>query len=241
VLSSDVLTAEHVGFRYADAPVLHDVNLRVESRSMLALTGANGSGKSTLLHLLAGVAQPTRGRILRRPGTRIALLPQRTNDIDALPLTVAECVQIGRFTLRRRLSRDDRDSVAKIMQRLDIAHLARQRLRELSGGQRQRTLIAQALVQDADLYLLDEPTAALDARSRQHVHDLLAERVATGAAVVIASHDPTEAALAEHTIHLEGTLRSSVATLSANADTRRAASSAASSAPTIDTSELCER
>lgn len=212
MLSRDVLTAEHVGFRYADVPVLHDVNLRVESGSMLALTGANGTGKSTLLHLLAGVAQPTEGSIHRRPGARLALLPQRTSDIDALPLTIAECVQIGRFTPRRRLNRDDRESVAKIMQRLDIAHLARQRLRELSGGQRQRTLIAQALVQDADIYILDEPTVALDTHSRQRVHELLAERVAAGAAVVIASHDPTEAALAERTIRLEGAMANLVAT-----------------------------
>ncbi|QGN46319.1 zinc ABC transporter ATP-binding protein AztA [Micromonospora sp. WMMD558] len=204
MLSADVLTAEHIGFRYADVPVLHDVSLRAEAGSMLALTGANGTGKSTLLHLLAGVTQPTEGRVHRRPGTRLALLPQRTSDIDALPLTVAECVQIGRFTLRHRLSRDDRASVAKIMQRLDIAHLARRRLRELSGGQRQRTLIAQTLVQHADIYVLDEPTTALDTGSRRQVHDLLAERVAAGAAVVIASHDPTETALAEHIIRLEG-------------------------------------
>lgn len=211
MLSSDVLTAEHVGFRYADAPVLHDVSLRVGSASVLALTGTNGSGKSTLLHLLAGVTQPTEGSIHRRPGTRLALLPQRTSDIDALPLTVTECVRIGRFARRRRLNRDDRDAVTEIMHRLDIAHLARQRIRELSGGQRQRTLIAQALVQVADIYLLDEPTAALDTRSRQQVHTLLAERVATGAAVVIASHDPAEIALAERTIRLEGTVASSAA------------------------------
>lgn len=185
-MNHDVLTAEHVAFRYAGVPVLHDVNLRVRPGSMLALTGVNGSGKSTLLHLLAGVEKPTEGSIHRRPGARLALLPQRTNEIDALPLTVAESVQIGRFTLRRRLSRDDRAAAAAIMQRLDIAHLARRRLRELSGGQRQRTLIAQALVQDADIYVLDEPTVALDTHSRQRVHELLAERVAAGAAVVIA-------------------------------------------------------
>ncbi|WP_434739381.1 zinc ABC transporter ATP-binding protein AztA [Micromonospora sp. SH-82] len=210
VLSADVLTAEQVGFRYGDVPVLHDVNLRVGPGSTVALTGANGTGKSTLLHLLAGVTPPTRGRVVRRPGTRLALLPQRTSDIDALPLTVGECVQIGRFEKRRRLSRGDRARVTEIMQWLDIAHLARRRLRELSGGQRQRTLIAQALVQDADVYLLDEPTAALDTRSRQHVHELLAERVAAGAAVVVASHDPAEAALAERTIHLAGTAPSLV-------------------------------
>ena len=66
-----------------------------------------------------------------------------------------------------------------------------------------RTLIAQALVQDADLYVLDEPTAALDADSRQRVHDLLAERVTAGAAVVFASHDPAEARLAGRTLRLD--------------------------------------
>lgn len=199
---------QHVTFQYAGTPVLRDVNLRVEPGRMLALTGANGTGKSTLLHLLAGVEKPTEGRIHRRPGTRLALLPQRTRDIDALSLTVTECVQIGRFTPRRRLNRDDRALVAEIMRRLDIAHLARRRLRELSGGQRQRTLIARTLDQDADAYILDEPTAALDTHSRQNVHELLAERVATGAAVVIASHDSAEAALAERTIHLKGTVPS---------------------------------
>lgn len=197
-----MLTAEHLSFQYAGTPVLHDVNLRVAAGSMLAVTGPNGCGKSTLLHLLAGVDVPTKGRVHRRTATRVALLPQRTGDIDALPLTVAESVRIGRFRPRRRLGRDDHAAVAEIMERLDLTHLARRRLRELSGGQRQRTLIAQALVQDADLYLLDEPCAALDAPSRQHVHDLLAQRLERGAAVVLATHDPAEAKLADHTLEL---------------------------------------
>jgi zinc/manganese transport system ATP-binding protein len=198
----DVLVAEHVGFRYAGTPVLHDVNLRVTAGSMLAVTGPNGCGKSTLLHLMAGIQPPATGAIRRTPGTRVALLPQRTGDIEALPLTVIECVRIGRFVPRRRLRRDDHTAVAEIMELLDVAPLARRRLRELSGGQRQRTLLAQCLVQDADLYLLDEPTAALDTRSRDKVRDLLAERARAGAAVVLATHDPVEATLADHTMEL---------------------------------------
>ena len=199
------LTAENLGFRYAGTPVLRDVNLRAESASTLAVTGPNGSGKSTLLHLLAGVERPAAGVVRRDPGTRMALLPQRTSDIDALPLTVAECVRMGRFSSRgllRRLSRGDRAAVDDMMERLEIAHLARRRLRELSGGQRQRTLLAQTFVQEADVYILDEPTAALDAGSRRRVHDLLAARVAAGAAVVIASHDDEEAARADRILTL---------------------------------------
>ncbi|WP_229068962.1 zinc ABC transporter ATP-binding protein AztA [Actinoplanes sp. DH11] len=203
-----MITVDRVGFRYAGVPVLHDVTLRVEAAAMLAVTGANGTGKSTLLHLLAGVEQPAEGRIRRRTGCRVALLPQRTGDIDALPLTVAECVRIGRFTpgrLLHRLTRHDRAAVAEVMARLGLADLARRRLRELSGGQRQRTLVAQAFAQDADVYVLDEPTANLDAASRARVHDLITSRVQAGAAVVVASHDDAEAALADHTLHLRAT------------------------------------
>ncbi|MFI5933773.1 zinc ABC transporter ATP-binding protein AztA [Actinoplanes sp. NPDC051494] len=200
-----MLIADNLGFRYAGTPVLADVTMRAESASMLAVTGPNGSGKSTLLHLLAGVAQPTAGRVRRAPGLRVALLPQRTSDIDALPLTVVECVRIGRFTpgrLLRRLTRRDHAAVTGIMELLEIAPLARRRLHELSGGQRQRTLLAQALLQEADAYLLDEPTTALDTRTRRHVHDLLTYKVRAGAAVVIASHDDEEVALADRTLHL---------------------------------------
>ncbi|SHN12840.1 zinc/manganese transport system ATP-binding protein [Cryptosporangium aurantiacum] len=200
-----VVAAERVTFRYADVPVLRAVDLRVEPASVTVVTGTNGSGKSTLLHLLAGLATPDEGHIRRRAGARVALLPQRTSDIDALPLTVLDSVRIGRFTpgrLLRRLTRTDHAAVASAMEQLGIAHLARRRLRELSGGQRQRTLLAQTLVQDADVYLLDEPTAALDVRSRQRVHELLVERSRAGAAVVLASHDQAEVSLADRSLDL---------------------------------------
>jgi zinc/manganese transport system ATP-binding protein len=205
VLSAALLTADDLSFRYAGTPVLHGVNAQARAASMLAVTGPNGCGKSTLLHLLAGVESPSAGHVHRAPGTRIALLPQRTSDIDALPLTVAECVRIGRFTpgrLLRRLTRPDHAAVKKIMERLEIAHLAHRRLRELSGGQRQRTLLAQTFLQEADVYLLDEPTVALDAATRGSVHDLLAEKIRAGAGVVIASHDAGESALADRTLRL---------------------------------------
>ncbi|MEU1842687.1 zinc ABC transporter ATP-binding protein AztA [Micromonospora sediminicola] len=204
MVGTEILTVENVAFRYAGTPVLRDVSLRVDAACTVAVTGANGSGKSTLLHLLAGVEQPAEGSVRRRAGCRLALLPQRTSGIDALPLTVAECVQIGRFRPRRRLDRDDRLAVGAILERLDLARLARRRLRELSGGQRQRALVAQALVQAADVFVLDEPTVGLDAESRRRVHDLLGERVRAGAAVVYASHDAADATLADRTLRLPG-------------------------------------
>ena len=202
---AQIITAEGVGFRYAGTPVLNEVTLGVDSAETLVLTGPNGSGKSTLLHLLAGVEVPSEGTVRRREGLRLALLPQRTSGMDALPLTVAECVRIGRFTpgrLLRRLTRSDHTAVADVLAQLGLTALAGRRLRELSGGQRQRTLLAQTLVQDADVYALDEPTAALDAASAHRVRELLAHRRQEGASIVLASHDDAESALADRTVEL---------------------------------------
>jgi zinc/manganese transport system ATP-binding protein len=197
-----MLSAVRVGYGYAGVPVLRDVDMTVPAGTVVAVTGPNGSGKSTLLSVLAGVVAPDSGEVTRRPGCRVSLLPQRTADIDALPLTVRECVQIGRFRGWFGLSRDDRAAVASIMEELGLGALGHRRLRELSGGQRQRVLLAQALVQPADVYVLDEPTVALDTDSRERVHALLAARVSAGAAVVLASHDSSEAGLADATVHL---------------------------------------
>ncbi|BBH69727.1 hypothetical protein ACTI_64120 [Actinoplanes sp. OR16] len=196
-----MLSAVRVGHGYGGVPVLREVSLDVPAGTVTAVTGPNGSGKSTLLHVLAGDISPKSGYVARTG--RVSLLPQRTSEIDALPVTVQECVQIGRFQSRWPWAgRADRTAVSEIMERLGLTSLGRRRLRELSGGQRQRVLLAQALVQPADVYILDEPTVALDTASRARVHELLAERVAAGAAVVLASHDDAEAALAGERVSL---------------------------------------
>ncbi|MDN5757305.1 MAG: metal ABC transporter ATP-binding protein [Tomitella sp.] len=194
-----------VSFRHRDSPVLSRIDLTLGAGTVTALIGPNGSGKSTLLHLLAGVLAPTDGHIFRSRSRPAALLPQRSEHIDGLPLTVRDCVAIGRFgalSPLRRPGAEDRAAVTAMMERLDITHLARRRLRELSGGQRQRTLIAQLLAQDSDLYLLDEPSTSLDSRGRALLHALLRDRAASGAAVLVATHDADEAQLADRTLRL---------------------------------------
>ncbi|MFJ4823403.1 zinc ABC transporter ATP-binding protein AztA [Streptomyces bacillaris] len=173
---------------YPGRPVLHQVSGEINELATTVLVGPNGSGKSTLLGVLAGVIKPTSGHLFRAGDRPPAFVPQRAAVGDALPLTVRQTVEMGRWGDRgpwRRLTARDHATVDAALDRLGIGDLAPRQLGELSGGQRQRALIAQGLAQESDLLLLDEPTTGLDPEAR----DRIAELVADGVTVVQATHD----------------------------------------------------
>jgi len=177
---------------YPGRPVLHQLDAEIPALAITALVGPNGSGKSTLLGVIAGVIQPTSGRLHHVGNRPPAFVPQRSAVADALPLTVRQTVEMGRWGDRgpwRRLTRQDRATVDQSMERLGITDLAARQLGELSGGQRQRALIAQGLAQESDLLLLDEPTTGLDLEAKDRIAALLTELAADGVTVVHATHD----------------------------------------------------
>ncbi|MGA5120468.1 zinc ABC transporter ATP-binding protein AztA [Streptomyces pseudogriseolus] len=177
---------------YAGHPVLHQLTARIPALATTVLVGPNGSGKSTLLGVLAGVIRPTAGELHHTGSRPPAFVPQRGAVGDALPLTVRQTVEMGRWGERgpwRRLTRRDRATVDAAMERMGVAGLAARQLGDLSGGQRQRALIAQGLAQESDLLLLDEPTTGLDPEARERIAALLTELVADGVTVVHATHD----------------------------------------------------
>ncbi|WP_037886258.1 zinc ABC transporter ATP-binding protein AztA [Streptomyces viridochromogenes] len=177
---------------YPGRLVLHQLSAEIPALAITALVGPNGSGKSTLLGALAGVIQPTSGRLHHVGNRPPAFVPQRSAVADVLPLTVRQTVEMGRWGDRgpwRRLTRQDRATVDQSMERLGITDLATRQLGELSGGQRQRALIAQGLAQESDLLLLDEPTTGLDLEAKDRITALLTELVADGVTVVHATHD----------------------------------------------------
>jgi ABC-type Mn2+/Zn2+ transport system ATPase subunit len=182
----------------AEREALHGVSLRVPSGMHVALVGPNGSGKSTLLKAIAGVL-PLRSGTIRVHGQpvaaclhRVAYLAQR-GEIDwRFPVDVAGLVMTGRYVhlgWLRRPGPDDRRRVAGALDRLGIGHLAGRQIGQLSGGQQQRALLARALVQDADVLLLDEPLNAVDAETRAKVAEVMAELRREGRTVVAATHD----------------------------------------------------
>jgi iron complex transport system ATP-binding protein len=201
--------------------VLDASDLDIAPGSFCALIGPNGSGKTTLLDALAGLLPPAAGALEvlgRDPVTArpdVAYVLQSSTVNEALPLSARDVVSMGRWSggSLRRLGIDDRRRIAEALELLGVDDVARRRLGELSGGERQRVLVAQGLVQDAPLTLLDEPLTGVDVASHSVVLDALRARCARGATVVMSTHDLTEAAGADHVVLLnqrvvaEGTSR----------------------------------
>jgi ABC-type Mn2+/Zn2+ transport system ATPase subunit len=181
-----------------DRLALDGITLSVPIGSRVALVGPNGAGKSTLLKTVIGLLRPLSGevRVFGMPvGSclhSVAYLPQR-GEIDwAFPMTVRTLVGTGRYVhlgWLKRLSGEDHIRIQAEIDRLDLTDLADRQIGQLSGGQQQRTLLARALVQGADLLLLDEPMNAVDADTRSVLTTVLDDLRAAGKTAVIATHD----------------------------------------------------
>jgi ABC-type Mn2+/Zn2+ transport system ATPase subunit len=182
--------------------VVEGVMLDMHPGELLVLIGTNGSGKSTLLKTLAGLIHPVHGdlHVLGQHAgqlpTRVAYLPQHPVSSHTLPLQVRDVVTMGRFAhlgLFKRTSSSDRAIVSSAMQRTGIDAQANKPIRDLSGGQQQRTHLAQVLAREAEILLLDEPTAGLDINGRKLVAELIAAERARGVTVVMATHELADA------------------------------------------------
>lgn len=178
-------------------PVLDQVNLEVEPLDFLGLIGPNGGGKTTLLRLLLGLLKPRSG-IVRLLGespqqvrTRVGYVPQVAAVDSSLAANVLDIVLMGRLSKSAwgpRYRSTDISAARAALTETNTADLAQKRLGELSGGQRQRVLIARALASDAEILLLDEPTAGVDFHRERELLDLL-HRLNERIPIVLVSHD----------------------------------------------------
>lgn len=180
-----VLEAQGLGFSYPRRQVLKEVALRVAPGEFVGILGPNGAGKSTLLRLLCGIIAPSQGqvRLQGRPLTSLsrravartlAFVPQFPD--LTFPFTCREVVSMGRFAHLGRFGLEgdrDQEVVEQVMELTNTREFADRPVTELSGGEQQRVILAQALAQEGEILLLDEPTSHLDIRYQVEVMDLL--------------------------------------------------------------------
>jgi len=198
-------------------PIVDAVDLEVAEGEWVALIGPNGAGKTTLLRAITGLVafegtvelhgRPTTEMHRREVARAIALVPQEPS--TPAWMTVGEYVLLGRTPYLGPLAKEgarDREAAARALGRLDLLEFVERRLGTLSGGEKQRVVVARALAQDAEIVLLDEPTAALDIGHQQQALELLdGLRVESGLTLVAAMHDLTLAAqYADRMLLLDG-------------------------------------
>ncbi len=183
---------------YGARPVVWDVDASFPAGRISAIVGPNGAGKSTLLRAALGLVPADAGQayVLGEPARaarrRLAYVPQREAVDWDFPITVREVVEMGRYPTvgwLRRVPKRDRAVVEEQLERVGMSGFADRQIGRLSGGQRQRVFLARALAQDAQVLLMDEPFAGVDARTESAILDLFEELRADGRSVVVVHHD----------------------------------------------------
>ena len=176
---------------YGENIALEDFNLDVEIGSLMALVGPNGAGKSTLIKTILKFLKQITGEI-KINGKSLAYVPQR-NTVDwDFPTTLFDVVEMGcygRVGLFKRVNKEEKKKVLKAIEQVGMLDFKDRQISELSGGQQQRAFIARALVQEADIYLMDEPFQGVDSTTEKSIVDILKKLKSEGKTLLVVHHD----------------------------------------------------
>jgi len=192
------IEVEDLTVAYADQPVLWDVDAQVPAAVKMAVVGPNGAGKSTLIKAIMGLVRPVAGEIrlfgeaIEKPGGRIAYVPQRSALHWDFPTDVLDTVTMGTYGALgwfRRVGEDERAAAVEAVEQVGMADYLHRPIAQLSGGQQQRVLLARALVQRAEIYMLDEPFQGVDAPTERAIVGVLDRLATAGKTVVVVHHD----------------------------------------------------
>lgn len=183
---------------YRESPVLWDIDLDVPSGALMAIVGPNGAGKTTLIQTILSLIKPAAGQIrifgqaYRSVASTVGYVPQRGSVDWDFPTSAMDVVLMGlygRLGWVRRPGRNERAEAMAALDKVGMAELAHRQISQLSGGQQQRVFLARALVQDARIYLMDEPLQGVDATTERTIIELLRTLQSLGKTVMVVHHD----------------------------------------------------
>ena len=193
-----MITIKNVGVSYAMQPhVLKDCNATIEGPTITGIIGPNGAGKSTLLKAILGLIQSS-GEILidgeptKKVLQKIAYVEQKSHIDFTFPITIRECVALGRTVKKKplqRLTKEDWEKVDAAIEEVGLTDLASRQIGALSGGQFQRVLLARCMVQEAQYIFLDEPFVGIDMLSEKVIMTILRKWKEEGKTILMVNHD----------------------------------------------------
>ncbi|MCB1112556.1 MAG: ABC transporter ATP-binding protein [Chlamydiales bacterium] len=194
----DAIEVAQLTVNYDKTPILWDLQFAIPKGALVGVIGPNGAGKSTLIKTALGIVKPLSGKVsffgasIDTQRQHIAYVPQReTVDWD-FPITVRQLVMMGRYGkmgIFRWPRKADYASVDHYLEKVGLSAFADRQISQLSGGQQQRAFIARALVQEAEIYLMDEPFAGVDLATEKAMMDLFRGLIAEGKTILIVHHN----------------------------------------------------
>ena len=192
-VSIDDLT---VAYNYK--PVLWDIDLDIKKGTLMAIVGPNGAGKSTLIKAMLNLIKPITGCIsffgssYKKERSKIAYVPQRGSVDWDFPTTALDVVEMGRYGKIgwiKRVGKSDRKIAVDAIKKVGMEGFEKRQISQLSGGQQQRIFLARALVQDAEIYFMDEPFQGVDAKTEKSIINILKKLRDEGKTVIVVHHD----------------------------------------------------
>lgn len=192
------ISVKGLSVSYDKKRVLTNIYLEIEKGRIYGVIGPNGAGKSTLFKAILGLVEPNAGSVsimgesVREKRKEMVYVPQK-DDVDwQFPATVMDIVLMGRYPhkgLFERINKKDKEKALEALDDLGIRPLANRQIGELSGGQQQRVFLARALVQEPDIFLLDEPFVGVDMTTEEKIIGILKELAAAGKTLLVVHHD----------------------------------------------------
>lgn len=202
-VDNPVIEVHDLTVSYEQRPVLWNIDFSLPAGTLIGIIGPNGAGKSTLIKSIMGLLPLNSGYVrlfdqkLDEVRQRVSYVPQRESVDWNFPASVMDVVLMGRYGKRglfKRVSEADRSIAREALEKMGMLEFRNRQIAQLSGGQQQRVFLARALAQQADLYLMDEPFAGVDAATESSIIELLKELKSQGKTIVVVHHDLQSAA-----------------------------------------------